>query len=237
MIDATTAERQLFRLAGVAGVVISVLTPLAIAVFIAWPPPYDGTVLDWFELFEDSWLLGLLSMDLLLIGVLLLEVPVLIGLFIALRDANWPFMAIALTTALVGIALHLSSITAFEMLALSDRYAAAETDLERSQLIAAGEATLATYEGTAFQLNYFLGGTVVPLIVSAVMLRSPVFGRPVAYVGIVGAIVNLGLYVPTIGLALSVVAGAALWIWYIMLTVRFLQLARPLAIPRGPARL
>jgi hypothetical protein len=215
------AKRVLYRMAGDAGLTIAVLTMITIIVFIAWPPPHDGTVLAWFELFHDNWFLGLLSMDLLLIGVLLLEILVLIALFVALQESNWTLMAIALAVGLVGVALHLSSITAFEMLTLSERYAAAETDLERSQLLAAGEATLATYEGTAFQLNYLFGGTVVPLIVSAVMLRSLVFSRMTAYVGIGASIINLGLYVPAIGLTLSVFAGAAFWIWYVMVAVRF----------------
>ncbi len=39
------------------------------AEYIIWPPPFDGTTLDWFSLFQDNSLLGLLSLDLLLEGV------------------------------------------------------------------------------------------------------------------------------------------------------------------------
>jgi hypothetical protein len=57
----------LYRLAAACTIAIAVLSPIAIAAFAIWPPPYDGTAVDWFEVFEDSWLIGLLSMDLLLI--------------------------------------------------------------------------------------------------------------------------------------------------------------------------
>jgi hypothetical protein len=110
---------------------------------------------------------------------------------------------------LIGITLQLSSITAFEMLALSRDYEAAAGEAERARPLSAGEATLATYEGTAFQVNYLVGGTLVPLALSALMLRSRLFGKAVALVGIIGAVTGLGLYLPVVGLLLSVLSGVA----------------------------
>jgi hypothetical protein len=42
------------------------------------------------------------------------------------------------------------------MLSLSEEYAAATTDAERDLYLAAGQAMLATFEGTAFQVSYVL---------------------------------------------------------------------------------
>ena len=84
---------------------------------------------------------------------------------------------------------------------------------------------LATYTGTAFHVNYLLG-SLAGITISAVMLRSNTFGRVTAYAGILGNVVGLGLYVPTIGLFLSVVSGPVLWIWYILIGRKLLQLGR-----------
>jgi hypothetical protein len=62
-----TSWKPLDRVGGAAALVTAVLIPLQIVVFVAWPPPLEGTVSEWFTLFEDNWLLGLLSLDLLLI--------------------------------------------------------------------------------------------------------------------------------------------------------------------------
>ena len=91
------------------------------------------------------------------------------------------------------------------MLALSDLYAAATTDAQRAIYLAAAESTLALFHGTAFNAHYILGSTSL-LISSFLMLRSEVFGKRTAYVGILTNVVVFGLYVPTIGVYLSLLS-------------------------------
>ena len=50
----------LYRVAGVSALLTGVLIPLQIAAFIAWPPP-QGEVVRWFNVFQDSALIGLIS--------------------------------------------------------------------------------------------------------------------------------------------------------------------------------
>ena len=50
------------------------------------------------------------------------------------------------------------------MLSLSARYAAATADAQRERLLAAGEAMLATYTGTAFVVYYVLNGAALLLL-------------------------------------------------------------------------
>jgi hypothetical protein len=65
------------------------------------------------------------------------------------------------------------------------------------------------------------------LIVPLVMLRSHVFGRVTAYVGILAAILNWGLYVPEIGVLLSVLSVIPfLEIWNVLIAPRLRQLGR-----------
>ena len=117
-----------------------------------------------------------------------------------------------------------------KMLHLSDQYAAATTDAQRAVFLAAGEAMLAVFNGTAFHLHYVLG-SVSLLIISVVMLRSDVFGKATAYVGMVASVTGLGLYVPTIGVSISILSVVGLWIWYILIARRFFQLGQ--RVPTG----
>jgi hypothetical protein len=56
---------------------------------------------------------------------------------------NGASIALAATFGFVGIAVYFASNQAFSMLSLSDQYAAATTDAQRSMLLSAGEALLA----------------------------------------------------------------------------------------------
>jgi hypothetical protein len=85
-----------------------------------------------------------------------------------------------------------------EMVALSEKYAAATTLAVRSQYLAAGDALLEHFSGTAWMAESFclvLSG----LISSLLMLRSSIFGRTTAYVGIATSLFGLGFVIPVIG--------------------------------------
>lgn len=74
------------------------------------------------------------------------------------------------------------------MLALSDRYAAASTDVERVQLAATGQAMLA--QGADFTPGSFVGfflTEVAGIVMGITMLRSRVFSRLTAWSGIAGS--------------------------------------------------
>jgi hypothetical protein len=132
-------------------------------------------------------------------------------------------MVIGTTLAFVGIAVYFPSNTAFEMLSLSNQYAAATTEAQRSMYLAAGQAMLAIFEGTAFYVSYVLLA-VAGIIISAVMLRSRIFSKVTASAGILGNAIGLGLFVPTMGLLLSLLSVPVLWIWYILIARRLFQL-------------
>jgi hypothetical protein len=218
-----TDWRPLYRVAGFAALLTAVLIPLQIIVFIAWPPPLEGPVTDWFRLFQDNWLLGLLSLDLLLLVDYVLLVPIVLALYVALRRVSESWMAVATALYFVAIAAYFASNTAFEMLSLSDQYAAATTDAQRAMYRVAGQTMLATFEGTAFQVSYVLA-SVAGIIIGAVMLRSDVFSRVSAYALILGDVIGLGLYIPTIGIFLSVISVPVLWVWYLLIARKLIQL-------------
>jgi hypothetical protein len=221
--ESNTSWKLLYRVGGVSALITAVLIPLQIIVFIAWPPPLEGTASDWFTLFQSNRLLGLLSLDLLLLVDYVLLVPIVLAIYVALRRTSESLMAIATALYFVAIAAYLASNTAFEMLSLSDQYAAATTDAQRSVYLAAGQAMLATFEGTAFQVSYVLA-SVAGIVIGAVMLRGDIFSRVAAYALILGDVIGLGLYVPKIGIYLSVISVPVLWVWYVLIARRLIRL-------------
>lgn len=214
--------RSLYRIAGVAALISAVFIPVQIIVFLAWPPPIEGTARDWFALFQDNQIVGLIDLDVLLVADNMLLIPLLLAFYVLLRRASESIMAAAAALGLLGIALFIASNPAFEMLSLSDRYAAATTEAQRSVFLAAGEAMLATWQGTAFQVAYILG-SVAGIAIGAVMLRSGVFGKLTAYMAILGNAVGLGLYIPTIGVYIAVFSVVFLEIWYALVARRLFQ--------------
>ena len=221
---ADPAWKALYRVGGAAALTIVGLMAIQIIIFIALPPP--GTVIGYFTLFHKNGLLGLLSLDLLYSVDTVLVVLIYLALYAALRRASPSFMAIALTLGLVGIAAYFASNTAFEMLSLSNQYAAATTDAQRALFVAAGQAMLAIYTGTAFDVYYLLNAFAT-LIISGVMLRSAIFGKGTAYVGILAAVL---MFVPstagTIGLYLALSSLVPTAIWLILIARRLFRLGQ-----------
>src|SRR5687768_8522860 len=63
--DRSTLEWSLlYRAAGVAALAVVALMPVQMAVFVLWPPP--TTVAEWFALFQQNPIVGLMNMDLAL---------------------------------------------------------------------------------------------------------------------------------------------------------------------------
>lgn len=228
--DVSRAEadwKPMYRMGGVAALISVATVVVAIPVFLVSPPP--TTVLDWFTLFHRNAFLGLLDLDLLMLIGIAMSGLIYFALFGALRQANRPLMALGTLIGLVGVTVYFASNTAFNMLSLSGQYDAATTEAERSRLLAAGQTTLAIWQGSAYDIGYVLGG-VAMLIIAIVMLRSAVFGRPTAYIGLLtGALMLIPATAGTVGLVLSLVSLAPAAVWDILIARRLFQLAAPQA--------
>ncbi len=140
-------------------------------------------------------------------------------------------MAIALVVGLLEAVAFIVARPALEMLFLSERYASATTDAQRAMLLAAGEALWATFHGTAFHVGYNLF-SVYFLIVPLVMLKGHAFSRTTAYIGIAASLLNWGLYVPEVGIVLSMLSVFPLAIWNVLIAWRLFQFAGGRQSPR-----
>jgi len=213
----------LYPAAGTAALVTAVLIPIQIAVFVAFPFP--DTVTGWFTLLRDHPVAGLIDLDLLLVVDNVLLVVIALAVYVALRRTNPSLVLLATGLWMLAIAMFVASNPSVQMLDLSARFADATTEAERAAALAAGQALLAGWEGTAFHVGYVVG-QAAGIIIGLVMLRTDRFGRAVPYTLIIGNVVGFGYYLPTVGLALSAFAGVILWVWYLLIARRFFRLGR-----------
>lgn len=166
-----------------------------------------------------------------------------LALYAVLRRAHKSTMAIATTLALVAIAVYFASNTALSMLSLSDQYAAATTEAQRTTFLAAGQTTLAINRFSDPGAHPGAGGyasllliAVAGMITSVVMLRSDMFNRATAYVGILASALDLAYciayaFVPAVDSDLLAVCfipavGLLLMIWHILIGRRLYRLGR-----------
>ena len=217
--------RPLCRIGGAAAIAVLALVPFQIAVFAIWPLP--ETTAAWFAMFAERPVIALLDMDLLLLVDQLLITVMFLALYVALRRTSASLMAIALVLSVVALATLIASNPGFEMLQLAGRHAAAPEAADRAHLLAAGDAALASWTGTAFNASYVLGA-LASVIAAALMLRSPHFSRATGWIGLVFALPNL---IPAtagaIGLWISLVTLIPMWIWLALIARRLLQLGAP----------
>jgi diadenosine tetraphosphate (Ap4A) HIT family hydrolase len=213
----------LYKVAGTTALLTAILIAVQIIVYFLWPPP--TTALGAFSLFQENTLLGFLAFGILPVIAGILLIPILLALYVALRRTNESFMLIAAALGFVGIAALFASNPAVNMQSLSGQYAAAATDAQRAIFIAAGEAMLAGYTGTAYHVAYLLGCAAL-VIISIVMLKGKRFSQTTASVGILAGVLAPGLYVPEYGIYFQLISALFLWVWYFLVGRQLFKLGR-----------
>ena len=224
-VAAASPWRLLFKVAGIGALLTAVLVPLQVVAFIAWPLP-EGGVIEWFELFQDSPFIGLVSFDLVILLEEILLIPIVLALYVILRRSSESLALIAAGMWFVSIALFVGSNTGFEMLALSNGYADAATSAERATYVAAGQGMLTAYmeQGSSFVVGYVLA-SVAGILVGIAMLRTTVFPRMAAWAAIVANVLGFGLFLPGIGVLISILSVFILIAWYAIVGWRLVGLA------------
>ncbi len=211
--------RWLYRIAAIGALISVVIIPISIVAFFVWPPWPDDILV----VLQQDRLAGLMGLDLLYLLGNLVAIPLFLVLYVTLRRVDEGWAALALTLGLIGLVCIILSRPILEMVALSDGYAAATTDSERSAYLAASKAVMSTFHGTAFNVHYVLGSLSL-LISSILMLRSDLYGRATTYVGIVTNVLVFGLYVPLVGVYISLLSVVGYVVWYIMIARKLFQL-------------
>jgi hypothetical protein len=198
-----------------ATILMLVIIPAQILAFAMNPMP--ATTQGWFELMVDRPLLGMFHADFFLMVNNILIAIIYLGFYQSLKRLNKGLMQVAVALGLVGIAAYISSNKTFELFILAREFRAASDDATRQLLLAAGKATLVGWQGTAFDAYYVLNGITL-VLVSLLMLKSEVYGRTTAIIGLAaGFFMVIPSTAGTVGLVFSLLS---LIPWYVF-AVRF----------------
>ncbi len=229
--------KSLFLAGGIAALAGAILGIVEVIVEVngsVTTGPTPTTVIGWYSLLQSDKLYGLALLGLFEVAATIVSTFMFLALYVAVHRANEGFALSATAFAIVGIAVYLASITTFSMLSLSNQYAAASTDDERSHLLSAGQALLATYPNTFFNLGLFLWA-VGGIMISVVMLRSNLFSKWTAYIGILAN--AIGLPGGSLGLILFSINGLLLFVWLSAVGVGLFRLGSSKAVSNTPTDL
>ena len=216
--------KDLYKMAGIAAIVSEIVILLGIVTYFIWPyAPGTKTTESIFLLLQSDPFGGLVSLDLFLFIGNLFSILLFLALYVSLQQVNESYALIALAAGLIGVVLLIPSRPLFELLSLSGRYAAATTDAAKNQYIATGDTLLALFDGTGWFMSTLLGAISL-LVSSLLMLRSNVYAKSTAYVGILTNVVVCGFFIPVFGKFLLFLSLPGYMIWYFLLAKRFFQM-------------
>jgi hypothetical protein len=219
--------KDLYKIGGITAVASEIVIILGIVSFFFWPySPGNKSTESIFILLQSNKLGGLISLDLFLLVGNLFGILLFLALYVSLKQVNESYALIALALGLIAEVLIITARPISELSSLSGLYAAATTSAAKSQYLAAGEALLALFNGTAWFMNSLLGGISL-LISSFLMLNSKIFSKATAYVGIITNIAVCGFFLPGgLGVFLLFLSLPGYMLWYFQLARRFFQMGR-----------
>ena len=175
---------------------------------------------EYFTLLQSDRIVELLRDDFLSLIIISLYLVTFFALYGALRRFNGVYSTFATVLTFAAVICCFASHSGFSMVHLSDQYAVASTEAQRSQLLAAGGAIISSdmWNSTAgFMAGILLQGAGV--LISVVMLRSKIFSKITAYAGILANGFDLAQhlihpFVPSIASILLMIAGPFYLLWF-----------------------
>jgi hypothetical protein len=234
--ETANSDWKSIRIIGGLSALLIVLTAVVEIAITFLPAGYTTTktVVDWFKLLQDNEFLGLRNLGLLNIVMVAMGIPLVYCLYAAHRDGDQTFAALAMIVSFLGTAVFYATNQAFPMFELSNRYAAATTQAERTVIEAAGQTILSVGQShTAGTFLAFMFSEIGGMLMAVVALRGKIFGTIASLAGLIGYGVLfifeiLSSFAPsTPGILIFAMFGGLLNIaWYILVARRFFQLER-----------
>ena len=224
-----TSIRLLYQLGGLTCMILIAYSLITILIMIGIGTPPES-IEECFSMLNENRLHGLLRLDILTVFVMPLYYLLFYSIYLALKETEKELLSISTIFVFAGLTLFLATPSVFSYLYLSDEYAKATIESDKNQLIAAGEAILASdmWHGTGAKI----GGILMQLgalIISMIMLKSNVFNKLTAYTGIVTHGLDLvhiiiGFFLPTVGIILMAIAGPLYLLWFPLIGIRLFKL-------------
>ena len=229
----TEYKITIYRTGIIAVTFMLVMIPVQIAFFLLWPHPTNPV--DWFALFNDNWIIGLISFDFLYLLSMVASVFLYIALFFALFDRKKALSLFALIIGLIGLTIYFSSNTSFEMLALSKQYLNASTDQEKGVLIASGQTLLLIWKGTSYAVYYVLNGIALVLFFLT-MIENTNFRKWTSYSGLTaGLLMTVPATAGAIGMTMALLSLIPWSVFSILVIQDFYKMVKGLKLDRSAA--
>lgn len=232
--ESETTQSDWSRLIQVGGIVAWIQLALLLVTFIVLTVvgSEPTTAADYYRAINQDGLAGLLRLDFGTLILLTLMPFVAVGIYGAFRHSRQAYALLALVLILVGTLLCLADHSAFSIMHLSERYAAAATPEEEAQILAAGEAVIATdmwHTTGGFLAGLFMQGGFA--FISFVMLRSPGFSKWTAYTGVLSngldfLHVFIMLFAPALAAVVLAIGGVFYLVWFPLLGRDLIRLGK-----------
>lgn len=226
---ASNQIKTFFTIGGIVCMILIVYSLITLLVMsILGGPPESAQ--ECFAILLENRLYGLLRLDILTVFIIPLYYLLFYSLYIALKETDHSLVTISTVFAFAGLTLFLATPSVFSYLLLSDKFASSTSELQKSQLIAAGEAILASdmWHGTGARIGGLLLQTGAFLI-SVVMMKSNIFNKLTALTGIATHGLDLlhiiiGFFLPALGNVLMFIAGPLYLLWFPLVGFRLFKL-------------
>jgi hypothetical protein len=216
--------KELYKIGAIAAIVSEIVLIIGIVASFIYPfAPGNKSTESIFLLLQKDKLGGLISLDFHLLLGNLFGIILFLALYVSLKEVNESYALIALVLGLIADVLIIPARPIAELFSLSGLYASATTEAAKSQYLAAGEALLSLFNGTGWFLNTLLGGFSL-LMSSLLMLRSHIFSRSTAYVGIITNAAVCLFFIPGMGTLFLFLSLPGYMIWYFQIARRFLKM-------------
>ena len=219
-----------YKISSIATILIMLFFLFDIIVWIALGP-YPSSSEGWFSLLQENKIVGLALLSFPTLFGMILYYLTFLSLYNILKQVNIAYATFAAILAFVGLSILLVTSMAYPMVYLNDQYMLATTGARRISLITAGETKISTALIGLNMGGFFVEGSAV--IFSLLMLKSKVFGKMTAYLGVFGhgldfiRIIMILAFVPeNIAAILLMVGGLPQLVWLIIVGIKFFHLGR-----------
>jgi hypothetical protein len=223
--------KSLYIIGGIAALAqLAAILTYSIALGLLGPKP--ASVEEYFLLQQTNRLASVLRGDFLLLFLLAPYFGTFPALWMVLRRSSPIAATFATLFTFVAVTICFASESTFALLHLGDLYTAATNEAQRAQLLAAGQAVIASdmwNSSGAYMSGILMQGGGV--IISLVMLRSKDFSKVTAIAGLLGNGFDLiqhtiHPFVPSVSSTLMMVMGPFYLVWFPMLARDLFRLGR-----------
>jgi len=229
-INSNTKWGLFYSISGITTILLMVLFLFDVICWIIIGS-YPNSAQSWYELISEKRSIGLLLLSFPTLFGTILYLPTLVSLNNILKKVNVSLSSLAAIIAIVGITLIILSHPGYSLLLLSNQYAVAEIEAQKTSLIIAGDTIIINSSSWRMIGGFLAEGAF--LVFSILMLKSKIFSKWLGILGIIGHgldFIRIGMLLILIpeskGAILLIIGGLPQLLWLIFVGIKFVQISK-----------